>query len=191
RPTQQASCRLCADDCGKSILFCKCGYHLASARGVLVDQDHDATVKFLRTEPLCDYENRFVNEAISQCQPKKSGLVGRYVAKPWRLLSCIALLFARTSEAVSDLLFSGSQITHQPQPTDAPSGVSTKVYDQASRIFEMSDSCVKHFGKINTNRSRKHGHLEPTDPIGKLGAQNCFGYDYRTALRPWRRDNQA
>src|SRR5208283_3961622 len=191
RATQQASSRFCPNDSGQSILLCKCGYHLAGAGGVLVDKNHHATVKSLWTKPLSDYENRFVNEAISQGQPEKSSLVRRNVAKPWQLLPCIALLFARTSEAVSDLLFSGSQIAHQPQPTDAPSSVSTKVHDQASRIFEMSDSCVKHFGKINTNRSRKHGHLEPTDPIGKLGAQNCFGYDHRMALRPWRRDNQA
>src|SRR5208283_4181234 len=100
--------------------------------------------------------NRFVNEAISQGQPEKSSLVRRYVAKPWQLFPCIALLFSRASEAISDLLFSGSQIAHQPQSTDAPSGVSTKVHDQASRIFKMGDCRIKHFGKVNADGSWKH-----------------------------------
>src|SRR4029077_180083 len=50
---------------------------------------------------------------------------------------------------------------------------------------------IKHFGKINTDCSRKHGDLQPTDAIGQLRAQNRFGYDHWMIFRPWRRDNQV
>jgi FtsX-like permease family len=42
----------------------------------------------------------------------------------------------------------------------------------------MGDGGIKHFGKINTDCSRKHGDLQPTDSIGQLRAQNRFGYDH-------------
>ena len=45
---------LCPHDGGKSILFGKCGYHLTGAGGVLVDKNHHATVKPLRTESLSE-----------------------------------------------------------------------------------------------------------------------------------------
>ena len=59
---------------------------------------------------------------------------------------CVSLFFARAGKAVTDFCLSGCQITHQPQSADAPSGVATKVHDQASRIFEMSDGSVEHMG---------------------------------------------